>query len=160
MEIHEGDLLHDYGVVDGVKGISSPAERAMAVDQYAGNRRRVNAVLDERLHNDIARIPLVGAVLVVGRTDLRRGHGPGAGNLPIEIVTLRGAHGGNPPSGLRKAGGPAGVGMHDASQLFPRPVQHQMGCRVAGGLIRALHHIAVQIHHHHVRGFHVAVFNT
>ena len=62
--------------------------------------------------------------------DLLRRHTAGAGNLPVEIIALRGAHGVDADTGLRKAGSPPGMGMDDAADRGVGAVELQMRRRV------------------------------
>ena len=124
----------------------------MAVDKDGGHLGRVDLAAVESLNDDVAGLQLVFAANFLG------GHLAGAGNLPIEIVTLGGAEGRDPLTGLGKGGRPTAVGMDDAAQCRECVVQGQMGVGIAGGLPFTLHHSAVaEADHHHVLGGHILI---
>ena len=100
----------------------------MVVDEHGGNLCRVDAAALEFLDDDKA------GVLFIRVLDLLRRHAAGAGDLAVEIVALRGAHGVDADTGLRKAGGPAAVGVDNSSDSRESAVQLQVSERVAGGL--------------------------
>ena len=112
MEIHKGVLLQHYGTVDRVKGVRSPGEGAVTMDQHRRNLRQVQLPLPEGLNNDIPRL------LLIAPGDFLRRHFPGAGNLAVEVVPLGGPLGGNPFPRLGKGGGPAAVRVDNASQRW------------------------------------------
>ena len=149
MEIHEGDLLQNDRIVHGVFGIGSPGERAVAVDQHGGDS--LGGLARERLDDDLA-----GLLLIFAR-DLLRRHWTGAGDLTIEVVALRRAHGDDADARLRKARCPAGVRVDDAADPGEGTVQLHMRRRVARGLPFALDDLAVQIHDDHVPDRHAVI---
>ena len=137
-----------------VEGVGAPGKGAVAVDQDGGDLGGVDVPGAEGLDDDVARLQLVLA------GDLLRGHLPGAGNLPVEVVPLGGAHGGHALARLGEGGGPAAVGVDDAPQGGEGVVEGQVGIGVAGGLPLALHPLAgLQAHHHHVLGGHVVILH-
>ena len=120
MEVHKRDLFKHNGVVDRLVRVLAPGERAVVVDEHGGNLCRVDAAALEFLDDDKA------GVLFIRVLDLLRRHAAGAGDLAVEIVALRGAHGVDADTGLRKAGRPAAMCVDDAADGRERPIEFYM----------------------------------
>ena len=147
--VHKRHFFQHYCVVDRLHGVLAPGEGTVAVHQHRRDIQGVDTL--EGLDNDAARLPLVFP------GDFIRGHLSGAGDIPIEIVPLGGAHGRDVSARLGKGGGPAAVGVDHAAHCGKGFVQLHMGGGVAGRSPRSLCHLAVQVHHHQVLRRHALV---
>ena len=155
MEVHERDLFKHNGVVDRLVRVLAPGERAVVVDEHGGNLCRVDAAALEFLDDDKA------GVLFIRVLDLLRRHAAGAGDLAVEIVALRGAHGVDAGAGLRKAGRPAAVRVDNAADGREGPVQFYVRRRVGRGLETALDALArFKTHEHDIVGGHFVIFHA
>ena len=155
MEVHKRDLFEHDRVVDRLVRVLAPGERAVVVDEHGGNLCRVDAAALEFLDDDKA------GVLFICVLDLLRRHAAGAGDLAVEIIALRGAHGVDAGAGLRKAGRPAAVRVDNAADGREGPVQLYVRRRVGRGLETALDAFAgLQTHEHDVVGGHLIVLHA
>lgn len=104
---HIGTLLKHHGVVDGIGGIFTLGKRAVRMNQYRRDLRRIQTALFKGFNNHLA-----GLILVLS-VNLLNGHQSGTGDRAIEIVGVGGAPGGQIEPGLRPDCRMAGMGMHD-----------------------------------------------
>lgn len=131
-------------------------ERAVAVNQYDGNRHRV--VDTECLNDDF---PLF---LLHTRPVSTRRSSAGYRKPRCKTIRLRGTHCRNRAADLSKDRGLAAVRMHNAANIIAsirkRAVKLQMRWRVAGEISPAFDNFSVQIDHHHVLGSHDLIYST
>ena len=120
---HFGYLFQDYGVVDGLVGVFAPGEGAVVLTEDAGHGFYVQVF--KMIGNETAGVGLV--VFQLGR-----GQTAQAGNFAVDVVGVGGSVSGDGAPGLGPAGGPGGVGVHDAADLRERPVELAMGGGVGG----------------------------
>ena len=109
VEIHKSALLQYYGIVNGVERIGSPGKGAVAVYQHRRDLSWVQFSIPKGLNNDIPCLQLIAS------SNLFRRHFSGARNFTLEVITLGRSQGRDALSCLGKAGGPAAMGMDDAS---------------------------------------------
>ena len=121
--VHEGDLLHHNGVVHRLQGTLAPGERTVRMHHDAGNSGGVSA--GKGFDDNLAGLLFVFARDLIGR------HEAGAGDVTIEIIPVRRAHGGNIAPSLSERSRPAGVRMNDAAALGERLVKLHMRGGVA-----------------------------
>ena len=120
---HFGYFFQDDGVVDGFVGVFAPGEGAVVLTEDAGHGFYVQVF--EMAGDETAGVGLV--VLQLGR-----GQTAQAGDFTVDVVGVGGSVTGDGAPGLGPAGGPGGVGVHDAADLWERPVELAVGGGVGG----------------------------
>ncbi|ABU78501.1 hypothetical protein ESA_03279 [Cronobacter sakazakii ATCC BAA-894] len=152
---HIGDLFQHDRVMHRVDRIFTPGERAVGVHQHAGHLSRIDIALAEGFGDHHAGFPLIRAVDLVIR------HFTGAGDLPVEVIGMRGAGRRDRQSRLRPDRRVARMGMHNAADRRKLLIEQAMGGRIGRRLFRAFDDFAgLDADHHHIFCGHHAVIDA
>ena len=152
-EGHLGALLHDFSVIDRVVGRGAPGEGTMVLDEDGRGVVGVDlADVKDLIHNDVACLKLILSF------NFRFRHITGAGDVLVEVVGMGGADVGDITTCLCEGGGVGGVGVDHALDVGESLVEDEVRRGVAAGVEIAFDDLArLEIHNHHVGGFHLVV---
>ena len=108
--------------MDGIHGVNAPCKWAMAVDKNCGNGIRIFPLEDF--------LDYQSSFLFVFAFDLDFCHLSGAGDLAIEIITLRCAERHDAAACLRKGCCPTAMGVNDAADVGKRSIEFKVRRRI------------------------------
>ena len=151
---HHGELLENHCVVNRLARILAPRKGSVGVHENSRHGRRINLPHLERFNDHAARLALILAL------DLFLRHIARAGNLPVEIITVRRTVCRNTAAGLRPDGCPSRMRVNDASGCRESFIELQMRRRVGRRVQIPFDLFTLKVHNHHVGGLQVLIRNT